>query len=76
MIVMEVQHNLNRHHHTKDVQFNLISHPCCFRKVDCDSEVFFLRLWLVGAGLTRCSHRNALLLCFLLIFLYFLLKNK
>lgn len=55
-----------------------MSYPCWFREVDCDSEVLFLclppvRLWLMGTGLPRCCHSNALLLCFLFVFLNFLL---
>lgn len=54
-----------------------MSYPCLLRKVNCDGEVFFLRLpsvgiCLVGAGLPRCCHGNALLLSLLFVFLYFL----
>lgn len=56
---------------------DLVSHPGLFRKVDCDGQVFFLRLpsvrlRLMGAGLPGRCHGNALLLCLLLVFLYFL----
>lgn len=60
-------------------RIHIISYPGLFRKVNCDGEVFFLRLpsvrlCLLGAGLPRSCHGNALLLCLLLVFFYFLLR--
>lgn len=60
-------------------RIQIMSYPGLFRKVNCDSEVFFLRLpsvclCLLGAGLPRSGHGNAFLLCLLLVFLYFLLR--
>ena len=58
-----------------------MSYPCLFGEVDCDREVFFLclssvHLCIIGAGLSRCCHSNALLLCLLLVFFYFLLRTS
>lgn len=65
----------------KTFRIHIMSYPCWFRKVDCDGEVFFLHLppvglRLVGTRLPRCCHSDALLLCFLLVFLDFLMWSS
>lgn len=73
-VLSETVHDLNK------FRIHITSYPCRFREVDCDSEVFFLRLppvrlRLVAARLSRCCNGNALLLRLLLVFLYFLLTS-